>query len=202
MLKDNKQKFPLNIQLFAEDNGDGGNNDGNGANNNGANNDPTPPKNKYSDEEYIKLKAQFDKLASEQADLKKQLKSKQTDEEKKAEEEANRQKEMEDLKKEVSTYKIKSVLAENFDQTEVEKIVEAINGNDVDKLVNVLKDIRKEFKEKVYADAKKEFSQSARIPGGNGNNNNDIPSDVQDIIDKKNNASSKNARDYYFGNKK
>ena len=58
--------FDLDIQLFAEPN---------------PSNDPEPAndpksndKQKYSDEDYLKLKANFDKTSSEIAELKKQLK--------------------------------------------------------------------------------------------------------------------------------
>ena len=189
--------FDLDIQLFADPNpsGDGGNN-GDGGNPNPDNN----PKQKYSDEDYLKLKANFDKTSSEIAELKKQLKGKQTDEEKKAEEEATRQKEVDDLKKEVATYKIKNSLQESFEKDEVEKLTKAIIDGDVDSLVKNLVDMRKAYKDKVYAQAKEEFSSSAKIPGGSGNSD-EIPSEVQAYIDGKKNKAKSSAREKFFGEK-
>ena len=186
--------FDLDIQMFAEPSPSDPN----------PNNDPNPdntPKNKYTDEDYLKLKANFDKTSSEIADLKKQLKSKQTDDEKKAEEEATRQKEVDDLKKEVATYKIKSALSESFEKEEIEKISKSIIEGDVDSLVKNLIDLRKAYKDKIYAEAKEEFSKSAKIPGGNGDGD-DIPSEVQNYIDGKKAKGKTNAHDYFFGDKK
>ena len=184
-----KWLFPLNIQLFAEggegDNGQGGT-------------DENPPKQKYSDEDYLKLKASFDKTSTEIAELKKQLKNKQTDEEKKAEEEATRQKEVDDLKREVATYKIQNSLQEGFEKEEVEKISKAILDGDVDSLVKTLVDSRKAYKEKIYAEAKEEFSKSAKIPGGNGDSGDDNDNAVvQAYLKGKQKKSSVSAREKF-----
>jgi flagellar biosynthesis GTPase FlhF len=176
-----------NLQMFAEDpnpTDDGGKQE--------------PPKQKHTDEEYDKLKANFDKTSSEIAELKKQLKSKQSDEEKKAEEEESRKKEVDDLKREVATYKIQSSLQEVFEKEETEKLIKPILDNDVDTLVKNLVELRKAYKDKIYANAKEEFSKSAKIPGGNADDA--LPSDVQNFIDSKK-SKGKNAKDYYFGNK-
>lgn len=188
--------FDLDIQLFAEPNPNG-NGDGDG--DNGKSGQDDAPKQKYSDEEYLKLKASFDKTSSEIAELKKQLKGKQTDDEKKAQEEAEKQQEMDNLKKEVTTYKIKNSLQESFEKDEVEKITQAIIDGDIDSLVKNLNEIRKAYKEKIYKDAKEEFSKSAKIPGGTGAD--DTDADVQAYIDRKKSKQS-DARNYYFGNKK
>lgn len=195
MLKINKQKYPLKIQLFGEDKGENG---GDGA-------EKTPeqdnaPKNKYSDEDYLKLKSHYDKLASEQAELKKQIKNKMSEEEIKAEEDKVKAQELENMKKELATYKIKSALSTVFDEEETEKISKVLMNGTHDEIAKLLVESRKNYKEKIYAEAKKEFSQSAKIPGGNSDDA--IPSDVQSIIDKKKKSSATNARDYYFGNSK
>lgn len=182
-----KWLFPLNIQLFADGEGDNGN----------GGTDQNPPKQKYSDEEYLKLKASFDKASTEVADLKKQLKSKQTDEEKKAEEEATRQKEVDDLKREVATYKIQNSLQEGFEKEEVEKISKAILDGDTDSLVKTLVESRKAYKEKIYTQAKEEFSRSAKIPGGNGGTDDDSNPDVQAYLDSKKGKTNRNAKDYF-----
>lgn len=180
--------FDLDIQLFAEPN-------------------PTPSeepakdenpkdKQKYSDEDYLKLKANFDKTSSEIAELKKQLKSKQTDDEKKAEEEQNRQKEMDDLRKEVASYKIKSSLQDGFEKEEVDKLLKSIIEGDTDSLVKNLVEIRKAYKEKIYAQAKEEFSKSAKIPGGNGGGD-EVSADVQNYLNSKKGKNQVDAKDYY-----
>jgi len=185
--------FDLDIQMFAEPS----------SNDPNPNNDPNPdntPKQKYSDEDYLKLKANFDKTSSEIAELKKQIKSKQTDDERKAQEEAEKQQEMDNLKKEVATYKIEKTLLESFDKEEVEKLSKAIVDNDVDSLIKSLVEIRKAYKDKIYNEAKEEFSKSSKIPGGNGDSD-DTPAEVEDYINRRKNKSS-NARDYYFGGAK
>ena len=185
--------FDLDIQLFAEPSP---NPNGNGNGDGGNPNPDNTPKQKYSDEEYLKLKASFDKTSSEIAELKKQLKGKQTDDEKKAQEEAEKQQEMDNLKKEVATYKIKNSLQESFEKDEVEKITKAIIDGDIDSLVKNLNEIRKAYKEKIYKEAKEEFSKSSKIPGGNGSD--DADADVQAYIDRKK-AKQSDARNYYFG---
>ena len=180
--------FPIEIQLFADEGGDPN-----------PNPDPAPKndnKQKYSDEEYLKLKASFDKTSTEIAELKKQLKSKQTDDEKKAEEEATRQKEVDDLKKEVATYKIKNSLQECFEKEEVEKISKSIIEGDVDSLVKNLVELRKAYKEKIYTQAKEEFSKSAKIPGGNGGGD-DTNADVEAYLKSRKGKTQTNAKDYF-----
>ena len=183
-----------NLQMFAED----------GANSNDGSNggDNTPPKPKHTDEEYEKLKASFDKNSSEIAELKKQLKAKQTDEEKKAEEEQNRLKEMDDLKKEVANYKIQNSLQEVFEKEEVEKISKSILSGDIDSLVKTLVDTRKAYKDKIYKQAKDEFSKSANIPGGSGNNDNSgVSAEVQNYLNSKKNKTNSNLKEKFFGEK-
>ena len=182
----------LDIQLF----GDDPNPSNDPEPTNGTN--PNEKQQKYSDEDYLKLKASFDKTSSEMAELKKLLKGKQTEDEKKAEEEASRQKEVDDLKKEVATYKIQSALQESFEKEEIDKISKSILDGDADTLVKVLVDSRKAYKTKIYAEAKEEFSRSAKIPGGNGGD--EIPTDIQEYINGKK-SKGKNAKDYFFGNK-
>lgn len=167
----------LDIQMFAEPNpsGDEGGNGGT----------PDPKTPKYSDEDYDKLKASFDKTSSELADLKKQLKSKMSDEEKKAEEDKLKNEELENTKKELATLKIKSELADTFEKEEVEKITTAISNGNMDDLVKTLKECRTAYKEKVYLQAKEEFSRSAQLPGGNGGDDDSLPNNVQGYIDRK-----------------
>lgn len=151
----------LDLQLFAE--GEGGNPD-------------TPPaddkpKPKYTDEDYEKLKGSFDKASSELASLKKQLKDKQTDEEKKIAEEKEKNAEVEEMRKELATLKIERKLATDFDEEEVKKLSEAIISGDVDNLTSLIVELRKAYKTKIYDEAKKEFQKSSDLPGGSGNGN-------------------------------
>lgn len=180
----------LDIQMFAEPNPNG--DDGG----NGGNPDPKAPK--HTDEEFDKLKASFDKTSSELADLKKQLKSKMTDDEKKAEEDKLKNEELENTKKELATLKIKSELSDTFEKEEVEKITNALSNGNTDELIKVLKDCRIAYKDKVYLQAKEEFTKSAKLPGGNGGNDDALPSNVQKYIDSKKNSTNK-AREQFFG---
>ena len=125
MEKTNKKPLlvPYNLQLFAEDNGNNGNDGDNGSGNNGG---QEPPKQKYSDSEYEKLKAAFDKEVSEKAALKKQLQSKQTDEEKAAEEKANRDTEFQNLQKELKTLKTKAALLKGFEEKDADTLTKCI----------------------------------------------------------------------------
>lgn len=183
MNKFNFKKYDL--QLFAEP-GEGGSSE-----------EQTPPKQKYSDEEYEKLKAMFDKEVSEKASLKKQLKDKQTEEEKKQTEEAEKKAQVEQMQKELSTLKIERKLASDFDEEEIKELGGLITSGDTDKLVDALVKIRQAYKKKVLEEAKAEFSKSADLPGGGGND--DTPSFVQNYIDKrKPNENKKSAKDYYF----
>lgn len=192
---------PLNLQLFASDGaGDGGDGANDGTNNGGNNNNNNDtPKNKHSDEDYDKLKASHDKISSEIAELKKQLRSKQTDEEKKAEEEKVKNQEIEAMKKDLATYKIKAELGDTFETDEIEKLSKVLVEGNQEEIVKTLKEIVKAKKEKIYADAKKEFSQSSSLPGGNGKD--DVPSNVQSYIDGKK-SKGKTAKDYFFGGNK
>ena len=107
---------------------------------------------------------------------------------------------MDELKKQVTTYKIEKSLLENFAKEEVEKISKPLIEGNVDDLIKVLNEIRKAYKEKIYAEAKEEFSKSAKIPGGKAGEG-DLPSDIQDYIDSRKSKAKTSARDYYFGKK-
>ena len=190
--------FPLNLQLFAES-GENEGGEGKGGDDKSKQN---PPEHKYSDDDYLKLKGNFDKTASELAEIKKQLKAKLTDEEKKTEEEKAKQAEVENLKKELSTMRIKATLATAFSEDEIKGLTDLIITNDVEQLTAKLVEYRNAFKTKVYEDAKKEFSQSAGVPGGGGKGEeNKIPTVVQNFIDQKKGQNINKAREYYFGKK-
>lgn len=188
----------LDLQLFAEPNEENGNGGG----------EPNPKTPKYSDSDYEKLKGEYDKLkgsfdktSSEIADLKKQIKAKQTDDEKKAEEEQERLAESERVKKELATLKIERKLASDFTEEEINELSPLVVSNDTEKLVECIVKLRQEFKKKVYDEAKAEFSKSAHLPGGSGGNKEDTPELVQKYLDSKKSSSKTTAREKYFGKK-
>ena len=120
----------LNLQMFADD---GTGESGNGSQNNDGG--QTPPKQKYSDEEYIKLKQAFDNSASEIANLKKQIKAKQTDEEQKAQAQAEKEAEIENMRKELTSIKTKAQLMKVFDEKDADTLTQCIVDNDTTKLL-------------------------------------------------------------------
>ena len=163
---------PLQLQLFAEDNGNNGNNGDNGAGNNGG---QEPPKQKYSDEEYLKLEQAFDNSASEIANLKKQIKAKQTDEEQKAQAQAEKEAEIENMRKELTSIKTKAQLMKVFDEKDADTLTQCIVDNDTTKLLENLVNIYNANITKVKDQAKQEFLQSAHIPGSStGNEENSL----------------------------
>ena len=114
-------RFPLNIQLFADGDGDGGEGGDGG-----------------SDDEITISKKQYDKNMSEISRLKKELKAKMTDEEK-----FNiAQKEKDDQIKELTDFKTKSTLTsgliESFGKESAEKIADAIIEGDPSKIAEIV----------------------------------------------------------------
>ena len=190
MKKSLLKHYSINLQMFAESEGE-----------QGQKQDPNsqiPPKQKYSDEDYEKLKANFDKTSSEIAELKKQLKSKQSDEEKKAEEEKVKQEEFISMQNELKTLKLQKKLTGAFEEAEVNDLSSLLIEGDIDKLADKLVALRNAFKTKIYEEAKKEFQKSATLPGGSGDDK-DTPEVIKDILAQKKKGGKTNARDYYFG---
>lgn len=115
-------KFPLNIQLFADDEGGEGADGGDGG----------------KDDEITISKKQYDKNLSEISRLKKELKAKMTDEEK-----FNiAQKEKDEKIKELTDFKTKSTLTsgliESFGKESAEKIADAIIEGDPSKIAEIV----------------------------------------------------------------
>ena len=183
-----KRFIPLNIQLFAENDGE-----------NGGGNDPQPKT--YSEEEYNKLKVRIDELTKNEKNYKEQLKAKMTEEEKQKEAQESTNKEIEDLKKENQRYKIAKELAVGgFEDKQIEQIAEhIIEGNAID-LCKVLSTYRKELVEQITKQVKAELQKQNKLPNGSGSEE-EIDDDVQKIINK-NKKNTNKARDYYFGSKK
>ena len=158
-----KLLLPLNIQMFAD--GDGGNGDGG---------NPPEPKT-YSEDEYkkiqdelSKMKASFDKASSDLAEEKKQNKAKMSEDEKRKVEDEEKQKRFDEMETKLKKYELKASLSKCFEETEIDEIVEAVVSNDTSKLAELISKSQEAYKKKVQDEAKKEFSKSAKIPGGNG----------------------------------
>ena len=151
MRENERKKFlvPLNIQMFAD--GDEGG-DGN-------------PKT-YSEEEYNKMKAAFDKASSELAEAKKKEKAKMSEEEKKKAESEEKDKEFESVKKELKQMKLSKSLSKVFTEAEeCEAIAQALIDDDTDKVVELISKSQENFRKKVEEEAKSKFSKSAKVPG-------------------------------------
>lgn len=183
-----KQLIPLNIQLFGEDDGDGGD---------GGN--PTPKT--YSEEEYNKLKARIDELSKNEKSYKEQLKAKMTEEEKQKEAQENVNKEIEDLKKENQKFKIAKELAVGgFDEEQIEKITDCIVENKTIDLCKLLSSYRKSLVEQITKQVKSELQKSNKLPNSAGDGK-QLDDDVQTIIDN-NKKGTSNARQHYLGSRK
>ena len=165
--------LPLNIQLFAD--GDGNNGDGGG----------TPPKT-YSEEEYNKMKAAFDKASSELAEAKKKEKAKMSEEEKKKAENEEKAKEFESMKKELKQMKLSKSLSKVFTEAEeCENIVKAFLDDDLEKVVELISKSQDNFRKKVEEEAKSKFSKSAKVPGANSGDDGGDSSKIAAIAKKK-----------------
>lgn len=193
MKVEKKLLLPLNIQLFAD--GDGGNNGGDGGN-------PPAPKT-YTEEEYKKLqdelgkmKASFDKASSDLADEKKKNKAKMSEDEKKKLEDEEKDKKFKEMETELNKLKLKNSLSKTFEESEVEGIIEAIISNDTAKLAELIVKSHEDFKKKTMEEAKKNFSKSSSIPGGNGNSGEGDDEKTQLIKDLAKSQSSGNKATY------
>lgn len=121
-----------NLQLFSDDGSAGGNGDEGGNGDNGGENPiiPTVPK------------SQYDKLASQFSDLKKQVKAKETEDEKKAREQAEKDQEINELQQ----FKNKSILEKGLltngiDTESVELISEAVLSGDMESISKVFGEV-------------------------------------------------------------
>lgn len=150
----------LNIQQFADDPAQG----------EGQQQQPKT----YTEEEYnkaqaeiAKYKASFDKASSELAEAKKEQRARLSEEQQKAIEEAERQKKIEDLEKSVKKYELKDSLSKSFTVPQAEELSNAIIEGDFAKVTGLIVKYNDEFMKTALENAKKEFSKSAKVPGGN-----------------------------------
>lgn len=188
-----KQFIPLNIQLFAEDDGNG---------------DGGAPKT-YSQSDIDKLNAELEKfkkandnLSKENAEHKRKAKEKLTEEEKIAQ----AQKEKDDLlantQKELLAIKMsKEFMIAGFDEKTTEEIVKCFNEKDSVEFARSLSTHIKNLIENVRKEEKEKFNQSSTIPpNGSGKQTSGLDPVVERYIKKKNTNNSK-AEEILFGKK-
>lgn len=183
--------IPLNIQLFAENET---NNDNNG--NGGSTNDNQPKT--YSEQEYLKLKASFDKTASELAEAKKQAKAKMSEDEKKAQEQDEINKKLADYESKFEDYALKDELMKGnvFTSEEIENIIK--EKNDKPTLLKTMVSLFNKKVEDIKKEAIAEFMKSSDVSGGFGGNNNTTDKDVQSYINSKKNDRTSKAREHFL----
>ena len=184
-----KRFIPLNIQLFAENDP---NNDNGG---NGGGTDDTPPKT-YSEQEYLKLKASFDKASSELAEAKKQAKAKMSEDEKKAQEQDEINKKLADYESKFEDYALKEELMKGnvFTSEEIESIIK--EKNDKPTLLKTMVSFFNKKVEDIKKQAVADFMKSSDVGGGAGGNATD--GDVQTYIDSKKQDRTSKAREKFL----
>lgn len=198
-MKIEKKLFPLNLQLFAND--DGGNGDGG--------NGSEAPKT-YTQEEMDLLIAERDKykkandnLSKENADYKRKAKEKLSVEERIAEEQKAKDEELANTRKELLTIKMsKELMNVGFDDKTISTILEKYNKGDGVEFAKTLSTYINSLIENVRKEEKTKFQQSSTTPpNGTQGVNSGLDPIVERYINNKNNNSNK-ARDLLFGNNK
>lgn len=150
-LKANKTQIPFKLQFFGEG-------------------EPTPEPNPnlktYSQEEYEKLKASFDKTSSELASLKKQVQQKMTDEEKKAEEDKALREKVANYESQLENLTLEKSLTKNnlFSSEEAQNILKS-KDNKSEMLESIMTLISAKI-EQAKKNAIAEFMQSSNVTGG------------------------------------
>lgn len=150
-LKANKTQIPFKLQFFGEG-------------------EPTPEPNPnlktYSQEEYEKLKASFDKTSSELASLKKQVQQKMTDEEKKAEEDKALREKVANYESQLENLTLEKSLTKNnlFSSEEAQTILKS-KDNKSEMLESIMTLVSAKI-EQAKKNAIAEFMQSSNVTGG------------------------------------
>lgn len=185
-------KYPLNIQLFA----DGDNEGGNQTPQNG-----DQEKNTITFEEYSKLKSQFDKTSSELAKMKKEEKARMSEDEKKALELQQREAHYQELERKVLRGEMQNELINSgLDNDSISKILDTYFSEDKPDIINVCKTIAQVLKKNIDTikeNAKDEFQRGSTMPPLNDDSKTDDPF-MKSLIAKKAASNSQNARDFYF----
>lgn len=150
-LKANKTQIPFKLQFFGEG-------------------EPTPEPNPnlktYSQEEYEKLKASFDKTSSELASLKKQVQQKMTDEEKKTEEDKALREKLANYESQLENLTLEKSLTKNnlFSSEEAQNILKS-KDNKSEMLESIMTLVSAKI-EQAKKNAIAEFMQSSNVTGG------------------------------------
>lgn len=189
--------IPLNIQLFGDDDGNGGTND-------------NPPKT-YTQEEMDKLIAERDKykkanddLSKENADYKRKAKDKLSEEEKLAQEQKEKDTALANAQKELLSIKMsKEFMVAGFDEKSINEILESFNKGDSVEFAKFLSKQILTLVENVRKQEKENFQKSSVVPPtGSGNG---ARTGLDPVIEKyinSRNSNSNSAREMLFGNKK
>lgn len=150
-LKANKTQIPFKLQFFGEGE---------------LTPEPNPNLKTYSQEEYEKLKASFDKTSSELASLKKQVQQKMTDEEKKAEEDKALREKVANYESQLENLTLEKSLTKNnlFSSEEAQNILKS-KDNKSEMLESIMTLVSAKI-EQAKKNAIAEFMQSSNVTGG------------------------------------
>lgn len=150
-LKANKTQIPFKLQFFGEGEPP---------------QEPNPNLKTYSQEEYEKLKASFDKTSSELASLKKQIQQKMTDEEKKAEEDKALREKVANYESQLENLTLEKSLTKNnlFSSEEAQNILKS-KDNKSEMLESIMTLVSAKI-EQAKKNAIAEFMQSSNVTGG------------------------------------
>ena len=185
--------IPLNIQLFADGDGDGS----------------SETSKTYSQEEMDKIIADLEKikkandnLSKENADYKRKTKEKMSEEEKKAKEQEEKDKLLADAQKELLSIKIsKEFMVAGFDEKSTAEIVETFNTGDSIAFAKALSTHIQKLVENVRKEEKENFQRSSKIPPtGSGKQTSGLDPQVERYINNKK-SNSNSAREMLFGKK-
>lgn len=123
------------------------------------------------EEEKTVSKKQYDKLASELAELKRQNKAKMSEEEQKEAEFRELQEKYQTTQKELQKNKVVNGLVSEFGEDNAEKIAEAVVNGEVDKVTKLLSNFAKttrEAHEKALEEVKLQSTQTPNEQGDTG----------------------------------
>lgn len=198
-------RFPLNIQTFAENNGDGNPNGAGGG-------EKTPDEKTYSAEEYNSLLKEIEKqkklkddYAKENAKYKENEKAKLSEDEKLKQNYEETQKEIERLNGELrKTNLSKEFVSMGFDEKSSTNLIESYEKNK-DNIVDFVKDLGIEINKRIDSVRKEEqtkFNRGTTLPpnGGQKSSFDNDPTFTQ-LLNEQKNGSKNNARDYYLNKK-
>ena len=191
-MNNTKLLFPLDLQMFADGDGNGGS--------------ETPKT--YTQEEMDKLIAERDKfkkanddLSKENANYKRQAKDKLSEDEKLAEERKEKDKLLEDTRRELLSIKMtKEFMNAGFDEKAINSIIDSFNKGDSVQFAKELSSHIKALVENARKDEQTKFQQSSTTPPANGGSKSGLDPIVERYINgKKSNSNS--ARELLFGEK-